>query len=54
METSFRVLDSEYPSTLTSMSNLASTYRSQGWWKETEELEVQVMQTREVLAIQTH
>jgi hypothetical protein len=28
------------------MANLASTYRNQGRWKEAEELEVQVMETR--------
>jgi hypothetical protein len=27
------------------MGNLASTYTNQGWWKEAEELEVQVMET---------
>jgi hypothetical protein len=31
--------------TLTSMTNLASTYRNQGRWKEAEEMEVQVMET---------
>ncbi|KAF1809666.1 HET-domain-containing protein [Eremomyces bilateralis CBS 781.70] len=41
-----RVLGAEHPSTLTSMANLASTYRNQGRWKEAEELEVQVMETR--------
>jgi hypothetical protein len=35
----------EHP-TLTSMANLTSTYRNQGRWKEVEELEVQVMETR--------
>ncbi|KAI8272666.1 hypothetical protein K4K60_012078 [Colletotrichum sp. SAR11_57] len=35
----------EHPSTLTSMANLASTYRNQGRWKEAEELEVRVMET---------
>ena len=35
----------EHPSTLTSMANLTSTYRNQGRWKETEELEVQVTET---------
>jgi hypothetical protein len=35
----------KHPDTLTSMANLASTYRSQGRWKEAEELEVQVMET---------
>ncbi|KAI1554711.1 kinesin light chain, partial [Pyrenophora tritici-repentis] len=32
--------------TLSSMANLASTYRNQGRWKEAEQLEVQVMQAR--------
>ena len=40
-----KVLGAEHPSTLTSMANLASTYRNQGRWKEAEELEVQVMET---------
>ena len=46
METRKRVLGQEHPDTLTSMANLASTYRSQGRWKEAEELEVQVMEAR--------
>jgi hypothetical protein len=46
METRKRVLGEEHPDTLTSMANLASTYRNQGRWKEAEELEVQVMETR--------
>ena len=46
IETRKRVLGAEHPSTLTSMANLASTYRNQGRWKEAEELEVQVMETR--------
>lgn len=44
METRKRVLGDEHPDTLTSMANLASTYRNQGRWKETEELGVQVME----------
>jgi hypothetical protein len=36
---------SEHPSMLTSMANLAFTYRNQGRWKEAEQLEVQVMET---------
>ena len=43
--TSKRVLGAEHPSTLTSMNNLASTYRDQGQWKEAEELGLQVMET---------
>ena len=45
METTKRVLGEEHPDTLTSMANLASTYRNQGRWKEAEELEVRVMET---------
>jgi hypothetical protein len=46
METNLRVLGQERPSTLTSMANLASTYRNQGRWKEAEELEVQAIEKR--------
>ena len=46
METRKRVLRPEHPSTLTSMANLASTYRNKGRWDEAEELDVQVMETR--------
>jgi tetratricopeptide (TPR) repeat protein len=45
METRKRVLGTEHPDTLTSMANLASTYRNQGRWDQAEELEVQVMET---------
>jgi Tetratricopeptide repeat len=45
METRKRVLGQEHPDTLTSMANLASTFWSQGRWKEAEELEMQVMET---------
>ncbi|KIW09738.1 hypothetical protein PV08_12022 [Exophiala spinifera] len=38
-------LGAQHPSTLTSMANLASTYRHQGRWTQAEELEVQVMET---------
>ncbi|THC89597.1 hypothetical protein EYZ11_010961 [Aspergillus tanneri] len=41
-----QVLGVEHPDTLTSMANLASTYRYQGRWKEAEELGVQVMELR--------
>ena len=46
METFKRVLGEEHPSTLTSMANLALTFWNQEQWKEAEELEVQVMETR--------
>jgi len=36
------------------MSNLASTFRNQGRWKEAEELEVQVMETRKRVLGQEH
>jgi tetratricopeptide (TPR) repeat protein len=35
----------KHPSTLTSIANLASTFRNQGRWNEAEKLEVQVMET---------
>ncbi|OCK91474.1 uncharacterized protein K441DRAFT_574804, partial [Cenococcum geophilum 1.58] len=40
LEAKGRVLGSDHPSTLTSMANLASTYRNQGRWNDAEELEV--------------
>jgi hypothetical protein len=46
IETSKKKLGADHPSTLTSMANLASTYRNQGWWDAAKELEVQVMETR--------
>ena len=46
METMKRVLGEEHPHSLTSMGNLALTYRKQGRSKEAEELEVRVMETR--------
>ena len=39
------MLGEEHPSTLTSMGNVALTYRNQGRWKEAEGLEVRVMET---------
>src|ERR1700678_3982711 len=44
-----QTLDSlaEHPSILTNMANLASTYQKQGRWNEAEQLEVQVMNTRQ-------
>ncbi len=39
------VLGEEDPSTLSSIANLASTYRNQGRWEEAEKLFVQVMET---------
>ncbi|KAF5512206.1 Kinesin light chain 3 [Colletotrichum aenigma] len=47
-------LGEENPSTLTSTANLASTYRKQGRWKEAEELEVRVMETRKRVLGEEH
>ncbi|KAF1357717.1 kinesin light chain 3 [Lizonia empirigonia] len=46
MEARKRVLGDEHPDTLSSMANLAATYRNQGRWAEAEELDVQVMEAR--------
>ena len=54
METRKRVLGEEHPSTLTSITNLTSTYRNQGRWKKAEELEVQVMETRKRVLGEEH
>jgi len=48
------VLGKEHPDRLTSMANLASTYRNQGRWKEAEELEVGVMETRKRVLGEEH
>ncbi|XTI88657.1 hypothetical protein V2W45_1397348, partial [Cenococcum geophilum] len=40
IETRKRVLGSEYLDTLTSIANLALTYRNQGRWKEAKELDM--------------
>ncbi|KAL4772555.1 hypothetical protein BDW60DRAFT_207169 [Aspergillus nidulans var. acristatus] len=45
IETRKKVLGLEHSSTLTSMHNLASTYRNQGRWREAEELQEQVIKT---------
>jgi Tetratricopeptide repeat len=45
MEMSTRMLGTKHPDTLSSMGNLASTYRDQGRWRMAETLEVQVMET---------
>lgn len=46
VKTQKRLLGKEHPETLTSIHNLASTFRDQGRWKETEQLQTQVMKTR--------
>jgi hypothetical protein len=44
MERRKRELDEGHPGTLRSMGNLALMFWKQGQWKETEELELQVME----------
>ncbi|PCD38687.1 hypothetical protein AU210_007153 [Fusarium oxysporum f. sp. radicis-cucumerinum] len=46
VNTRSKVLGEEHPDTLTSMANLASTYRNQGRWKEAEELDIAVIESR--------
>ena len=41
-----RVLRAEHPSMLMSIANLALMSMNQGWWKEAEELFVQVIEMR--------
>ena len=54
MGTMKRVLGEEHPHLLTSMANLASTYRNQGCWKEAEELQVLVMEMMEWMLGKEH
>jgi hypothetical protein len=54
METRKRVLGEEHPDTLTSMANLALTYRNQGRWKEAESLFVQVMEMEKKVLGEEH
>jgi len=50
MEARKEKLGADHPDTLTSMANLASTYRNQGRWQEAENLVVHVMEaTKEKL-----
>ncbi|KAL5041390.1 hypothetical protein BDW71DRAFT_191978, partial [Aspergillus fruticulosus] len=49
LETRKAVLGAKHPDTLTSMANLASTYRKQGRWNEAEKLEVEVLETRKAV-----
>jgi hypothetical protein len=44
METRKKKFGADYPDTLSSIGNLASTYRNQGRWDTAEELFVQVME----------
>jgi hypothetical protein len=54
METRKRVQREEHLDTLTSMGNLASTYRNQGRWKEAESFFIQVMETRKRVLGEEH
>jgi hypothetical protein len=49
-----QVLGDDHPDTLSSMGNLASTYRNQGRWKDAEVLEVVVMEKRKQLLGDDH
>ena len=46
METRKKILGLEHPYTLTSMHNLALTFKSQGQWRMAEELFIQVVEIR--------
>ena len=54
METRKRVLGEEHPDTLTSIANLASTYKHQGRLNKAEEIEVQVIETRKRVLGEEH
>lgn len=43
MKTRKTQLGEDHPATLTSMANLATTYRNQGRWEKAEQLFVQVL-----------
>ena len=49
-----QVLGEEHPESLMIMANLVLTYWSQGQWKEAEELEVLVMETRKWVLGEEH
>ena len=48
------MLGPEHPYTLTSMTCLALTCSTQGWWKEMEELGVKVIETRKRVLGEEH
>jgi hypothetical protein len=54
IETKKRVLREEHLDTLDSIGSLATTYGSQGRWKEAKELEVSVMETRKRVLGEEH
>ncbi len=45
MDTYKTKLGVDYPDMLTSMANLALTYRKQGWWDNAEKLDMHVIET---------
>jgi Tetratricopeptide repeat len=47
-------LGEEHPDTLTSMGNLASTYKDQGRWMEAEKLDISVMEIRKRVLGEEH
>jgi Tetratricopeptide repeat len=49
-----KLLGEEHPDTLSSMENLASTYRNQGRWNDAEQLKDQVMDMRKKLLGEEH
>ena len=50
----YNILGQDRPDTLTSMANLAETYRNLARWKEAGGLEVQVAETRNGVLSQEH
>jgi tetratricopeptide (TPR) repeat protein len=54
METHKRMLGQEHPDTLSSMNNLALTYRKQGRWKEAEVQFTQVLETKKRVLGEEH
>ncbi|KAF5246035.1 hypothetical protein FAUST_1446 [Fusarium austroamericanum] len=54
VETMTEVLGEEHSATLTSMANLASTFRYQGRWKEAEELDIGVVEIRKRVLGEEH
>ncbi|KAF2098292.1 putative kinesin [Rhizodiscina lignyota] len=53
-KTQKKVFDDGHPSTLASMTNLASMYGDQGRWKEAEELQLQVIETQKRVLSDDH
>lgn len=51
MMDSRKVLGAEHPDTLTSMDDVASTYKGRGRWKEAKGLEMQVQASADILRL---